>query len=86
MAKIGSKPTQERVKAKQALQRWAGHNHIRPVEFQRRTGYTYQHAWNLLRGPSLVTMETIGRLLLSYGPEAAEEVARVLRGKVTPNA
>ena len=65
----------EQQKAKQALRTWAAANQIGPVEFHRQTGFTYQHAWNILRGNRPITEKTLGRLLIVW-PEAAQIVAQ----------
>lgn len=63
-----------------ALRAWAEKKGINPAEFGRRMGYSYAHAHGLLRGERAATMETLGRLLLVYGAEAAEisEQAKLL--------
>jgi plasmid maintenance system antidote protein VapI len=62
---------------KRGLMAWAERHNVRPPEFGRRMGYTYGHAYQLLRGGAEVTVEVIGRLALAYGGETADEVARL---------
>lgn len=59
---------------KSALQRWAEAQGIRPNDFAEKTQYSYQHAYNLLRGSANVTDETLGRLARVYGVEAVQEI------------
>jgi transcriptional regulator with XRE-family HTH domain len=55
---------------------WAKRNGISPKEFAARTGYSYMHAWNLLRGSVDVTAETLGRIAIGYGAGTVEELLK----------
>jgi plasmid maintenance system antidote protein VapI len=59
---------------KKTLQDWAEREGITPAEFARKTGYSYQHSFNLLRGKTEVTEETLGRILVGFGSDVANEV------------
>lgn len=62
---------------KAGLRAWAEEMQISPAEFARVTGYSYNHAYQLLRGDAAVTTEVIGKITVTYGPEAA---ATILKG------
>lgn len=61
---------------KERLRNWADRNGIRPADFAKKMGYSYNHAFQLLRGNADVTPEMIGRLVLAYGPQAAAEITQ----------
>lgn len=61
------------------LRRWAELGGISPTDFARVTGYSYQHSYNLLRGNGQVTDETLGRVLRTFGNEAAAEIIQFSR-------
>jgi len=44
------------------------------TDFANTLGYQYQNAWGLLRGKAPVTVETVGRFALAYGPAALSEM------------
>ena len=56
---------------KAALQAWATANRITPADFSRAMTYSYNHAYQLLRGDAPITDEMLGRFVLAYGFEAA---------------
>jgi hypothetical protein len=57
-------------KLTEMVRAWATRENIRPIDFSRKTGYSYQHAFNLLNGTGRATDETIGRIGRTYGAEA----------------
>jgi hypothetical protein len=59
---------------KHGLSAWARRHAIRPVDFARRMEYTPAYGWSLLRGQAAVTVEALGRFVLAYGGEAANEL------------
>ncbi len=63
------------VSAKQALQSWATDNGVTPAAFAEKTGFSYQHAWNLLKGTTYPTDATLGRFVMAYGAVAAQKIA-----------
>ncbi len=65
----------EPLSPKQALQNWAIGNRITPVMFAAVMGYTYNHAYQILRGNADVTFDVLGRFTVAYGPEAAARLA-----------
>lgn len=69
------------VDLKAALQRWAEEKGISPAEFARALDYSYNHAYQLLRGDLPVTVETIGRMALAFD---AQEVQKLLGYSVEP--
>ncbi len=60
---------------KEALQKWADENGITPGAFSEKTGFSYQHSWNLLKGSTSPTDATLGRFVMAYGAEAAKKIA-----------
>jgi transcriptional regulator with XRE-family HTH domain len=56
------------------LRSWAEKKGIRPSDFARVTGYSYQHAYQLLRGSAEAMDETLGRVARCYGAEAVAEI------------
>lgn len=60
---------------KDALQSWANKNHISPAEFGRKMGYSYNHAYQLMRGEAEVTIDMLGRFMVAYGADDAKEIA-----------
>ena len=61
---------------KTSLREWAEKQNVTPAEFARVTGYSYNHAYQLLRGDAAVTTEVIGRIIVTYGPEVAGEILK----------
>lgn len=60
---------------KRALRTWCEGRNIRPAQFGRDMGYrSSTFGWALLRGAGVVTMDCLGRFLLAYGGQAADEV------------
>jgi hypothetical protein len=58
---------------KRGLNNWVESNgSIR--EFADALGYQYVNAWAILRGKRPVTVETVGRFALAYGPAALGEM------------
>lgn len=43
-------------------------------DFARDLNYQYQNAWTILRGKAPVTVESVGRFALAYGPAALSEM------------
>jgi transcriptional regulator with XRE-family HTH domain len=69
---------------------WAAYNGIDPNEFAERLGYSYQHAWNVLRGKGEVRDETLGKIALGFDAEALQDILgeyslRVDSGKLAAN-
>ena len=56
------------------VQDWAEWNGISPNDFAEKLGYTYQYAWNVLRGKGAVRDETLGRLAIGFDIETLEDV------------
>jgi hypothetical protein len=63
----------------EVIRNWAQQNGQTPALFSRVTGYSYIHAWNLLRGHSHITFETLGRMAVGYGPQAIEPLVQAMR-------
>lgn len=79
-------PTYTPARLKSALQAWAEAQGIKPPDFSRRMGYSYNHAYQLLVGDTDVTDGVMGRLLLSYGPDAAAQVINLAGVEAAPVA
>lgn len=65
---------EETMDLKTALVRWAERHEVSPSAFARRMGYSYAHAWGLLRGDANVTSEMLGRFVVSFGGGAVQEL------------
>lgn len=63
---------------KQILQTWAEKHDISPTALMRYTGYSYQHAWDLLRGTREVNEGTIGRILTKVPSEIGAELYQAI--------
>ena len=70
MSELMDNPTQMTAR----LRAWAEQNKISPAEFARAMDYSYNHAYQLLRGNVEVTENTLGRLALAYGADAVAEI------------
>lgn len=57
-----------------AVRGWVEAKEISPVEFGRVLGYSYNHAYQMLRGDGEASLETLGRMAVAYGAEAVGEV------------
>lgn len=66
------------------LRAWAKQKGWSASDLAQASGLSYQHAWNLLRGRSRVTYETLGRLLVALNSEgpalAIAEAMKTERG------
>lgn len=71
---VVSMEQQERELLTAALRKWAEHHSINPADFARVTGYSYNHAFQVLRGKLQASSETIGKILLTYGVGSATEI------------
>lgn len=60
---------------KQALQDWAKKTGITSTKFANDMSYTYNYAYQLLKGDADVTLETLGRFVVTYGTVAAQPIA-----------
>ena len=70
---------QEEVDSKmsKALGVWAKHHNVRAVDFEDAMGWSYNHAFNVLRGKFTFTKEAYGTFIRAYGMGALLEVARI---------
>lgn len=59
-----------------AVRAWAAEKEISPADFARQCGYSYNHAFQMLKGEQTASVETIGRIAINYG---ADEVSEVLK-------
>ena len=57
------------------LQMWAIQHRISPASFAKATGFSYNHAYQLLRGKAKVTFEVLGRMLAAYEPADVQALA-----------
>lgn len=62
---------------KAALRKWADDRGLTPADFARATGYSYNHAYQLLKGEMPVTDATVGRLVMVWGAAVATEMGIV---------
>lgn len=65
-----------------ALRAWAEEQQISPADFARKMDYSYNHAYQILRGDKVATLETLGRLALKYGADAVSNVVSRMDGQV----
>lgn len=72
-----------KVTPKQALIKWADDKQITPPSFSREMGYTYQHAYQLLRGQADVTFELLGRMAVVYGADTIAPIVSAMRETVS---
>lgn len=63
-----------------ALREWADREKISPAGFAAKMGYSYQHAYNLLRGAGRMTDETLGRIGRLYGAGAVGSILEYVNG------
>lgn len=73
-----------RIDYKQILQTWADVHQITPAKLQRLTGYSYQHAWDMLAGTREVTVEAIGRILANIPAEVGQDLYQAISGSNVP--
>ncbi len=67
-----------------AVRSWAIDKEISPAEFARQLGYSYNHAYQMLKGDGAASVETIGRIAINLG---TSEVADILaRMKIAPTS
>ncbi len=57
-----------------AVRSWASDKSINPADFARQCGYSYNHAYQMLKGEQTASAETIGRIAINYGADAVTEV------------
>jgi hypothetical protein len=76
---LGAKMNQEEVNSRmtKALAVWAKRHNMRPVDFEDGMGWSYNHAFNVLRGKYIFSPEAYGTFIRSYGMSALLEVARI---------
>ena len=72
-------PTQQ-TDSKQILQDWTRKRNITPALLSKQTGFSYQHAWNIIDGETEISFETLGVLLIVYGIRGpAPAIAKAMR-------
>jgi len=71
---------------KEALIAWAKANGVTPPQFTKTMGYSYNHAYQLLRGNSDVTFDLLGRFTVAYGPDAASQLMPTFQAKLVAAA
>ena len=72
---------------KNGLRKWVEQKEISIPDFARQMEYSYNHAYQLLRGTyAAVTAEVIGRIVLVFGAEAAEEILDLANAPVSKPA
>lgn len=69
-------PKQPDLKA--AMRTWCEQHDVSITDFGNRMGYkTYGHAWNLLNGKAPITVEVVGRFVLTFGAPATDEMLKL---------
>lgn len=64
------------------LRGWIDRSGLNIPQFAREMGYSYNHALLVVKGERPITEETLGRLLITYGPDGpAWPVAQALVAK-----
>jgi hypothetical protein len=86
MSQIATTQRTKQLDAKKALVRWAKEKAITPATFSKATGYSYAHAWGLLKGKRVVTDETVGRTLAAFGHAPAKLLSDALNGNTAKPA
>jgi hypothetical protein len=66
-----------------ALAVWALRNNVRARKIQDKTGWTYNHAWRVLRGIDPFSPAAWGTFIKAFGLEAFQEIARIARVDLT---
>lgn len=76
---------EETVEAKmtKALGVWAKKKSIRPTDFEDAMGWTYNHAWRIIKGRDPFTEAAYGRFIQAYGLNELREIFRI--AGVDPN-
>jgi hypothetical protein len=69
---------------KEGIAKWAEKNNVRPVDFARAMGYSAAYGWSLLRGEAAMTTESLGRFVLAYGPDAAQDLLSLANTPASP--
>lgn len=64
----------ERTSLKDTLPAWCDEHGISITEFAEKMGYTYAHAWGVLRGKVPASVTIVGQFVLAFGLEAAREL------------
>jgi len=64
----------EKMSLKDALPAWCDEHGISITEFSEKMGYTYAHAWGLLRGKVPVSIAVVGQFVLAFGLDAARQL------------
>jgi hypothetical protein len=67
----------DKSKLKTALNEWVKKHNLTIVMFSEKMGYTYTHAWSLLRGRVDFTTEVFGRFVFAYGIDAGQELMKL---------
>lgn len=70
---------QDSAEMTKALRVWAMRNNIRPVDFEDRMGWSYNHAWRILSEKDPFTPSAWGKFMYEYGIESLKEVARIAK-------
>jgi hypothetical protein len=68
----------ERTIMTQALRKWAASKGIRPCDFNKVTGYSYNHAYQVLCGDLNASSQTLGKVLTTYGEDALREITALM--------
>ena len=64
-------------KMSKALAIWAKRNNVKPVEFQRAMGWSYNYSWRVLRGKDPFNLSSWGQFVIAYGLNALQELFKI---------
>ncbi len=78
--------TDIQIRAKKILDQWLSDQNVTLSEFSKSMGYQYAYAWTLVRGKAMLSDDFIGRMLKTYGPEAAQLISDALNGEPARNS
>lgn len=69
-----------------AVRGWAEMAQISPADFARVAGYSYNHAYQMLKGDGMASVETVGRIAIHFGVEAVADVLQRIEPTVNVTA
>jgi len=61
-----------------AVRGWTEMAAITPAKFARSLGYSYNHAYQMLKGEGTASVETVGRIAIHFGADAVADILRRL--------
>lgn len=64
-------------KLTKAIRVWAKRKQIRPADFARAMGWSYNHAWRVLNKGDAFTLAACGQFAFAFGMETLTELFRI---------